>query len=229
MGSFDSPIGGRRIVGQPLREFDVPDGDDQPQAYAPQPGMNPRQRLGGFGPQQMPDLNAAMDFQSKLEAQEAEDFANVEREMKAAKEARRTGKIRLSEGAKRRIEMLIDMTRSTRDAEIGGNVYVFQTLSGEEMRSAILAASKFDGTVQSPYEIRRQLLSYSLTQVAGLSVSQFVGSNEHEAKLEMLDSLPEVLLQRLYDEYLILVRESSDKFAIKSQADVQEVIEDLKK
>jgi hypothetical protein len=97
------------------------------------------------------------------------------------------------------------------------------------MREAIMAAAEFDGTVQSPFEIRRQLLARSLVQVAGLDVAQFVGSNELGARLELIDDLDEALLNRLYDEYLEMVRESREKYTIKSEQDAKEVVEDLKK
>jgi hypothetical protein len=37
------------------------------------------------------------------------------------------------------------------------------------------------------------------------------------------------LLGRLYDEYLEMVKEARDKYAIKNETDAQEVMEDLKK
>jgi len=149
--------------------------------------------------------------------------------MKVAREAKRTGKDRLNEGARRRIEMLIGMTRTTRTSEIDGNVFVFQTLQAKEMRDAITAAAAFDGSVQSPFEIRRQLLARSLTQVAGVDIDQFIGSTILADKLIFIEELDEALLNRLYDEYLKLIQEARNKFAVKTEADVKEVVEDLKK
>lgn len=221
MPNFESPIGNKRFAGQQLRELDVPDESGPP--IVPSGG-----RLGGYAP---PDIDAAISYQEQLDSRSDEDrhMLEVERQMRAARDAKRTGKVRLNDGAKRRIEMLLGMTRTTREVDIAGNVFGFQSLRAEEMRQAIIAAAEFDGTVQSPFEIRRQLIARSLTRVAGLDIHQFIGSNELDAKLQFVDELDEALLNRLYDEYLALAKESKDKFAIKSDADAQEVVEDLKK
>jgi hypothetical protein len=125
--------------------------------------------------------------------------------------------------------MLLEMTRSNREVDLNGNVFILQTLRSKEMREAMMAASEFDGTVQSPFEIRRQLLSRSLISLAGIEFAQFVGSDSLEAKLELIDSLDEAILNRLFDEYSALVRESRDKYAIKTDEVAKEVAEDLKK
>jgi hypothetical protein len=139
------------------------------------------------------------------------------------------GKERLGDGAKKRIEMLIGMTRHTHSAEIDGNIYNFQTLKSKEMRDALTAAAEFDGSVQSPFEIRKQLLARSLTQVAGVAIEQFIGDDSLDAKLLFIDELDDTLLNRLYDEYLILAREAKEKYSIKTSEEAKEVIEDLKK
>jgi hypothetical protein len=178
-------------------------------------------------------MNAIRDFQNKMQfgnPDGEEDPNDIERDFKQAREIKKSnGKERLNEGAKRRIEMLIKMTSDSREVDINGNIFILQTLRSKEMREAIMAASEFDGTVQSPFEIRRQLLARSLSQIAGVDASQFVGSNDLESKLAFVDELGESLLNRLYDEYLILVKESREKYSIKNDADVKEVLEDLKK
>lgn len=224
MPKFESPLGTKTFAGQPMREFDVPDEND--------PGMNPVMSRRGpalHGSQLPTDIDAAIAFQQRMNQESPEEVAEIERSMREARDARRSGKVRLNEGARRRIEMLVGMSRTTRDFEIDGNKYSLQTLSSKEMRTAILEASAFDGSVQSPFEVRRQFLAYSLTQVAGLDIVQFVGTNDMAAKLELIDSLDEALLNRIYDEYLTMVNEARVKYTIKSEEDVKEVMEDLKK
>jgi hypothetical protein len=213
MPEFKSSLSSKSFQGQQLREFDVPNENDR--SYnAP------------------PNMAAIKDFQNKMygEEQYEQDPNEVERQIKEAREAKRTGKERLNDGARRRIEMLIGMTRTTREVELlEGNVFVLQTLRSKEMREAIMVAAEYDGTVQSPFEIRRQLLARSLVQVAGVEVAQFVGSNTLEARLTLVDDLDESLLNRLFDEYQKMVDEARDKFSIKTSLDAQEVVEDLKK
>lgn len=223
MPKFRSPLGDKDFQGQTLREFDVPDESE----------AVPAMRMHGpalHGPQDPVDIRSAMEFAERSQRQRSpEEDAEIERQIRAAREAKRSGRERLNDGAKRRVEMLLDMTRSVREADLNGNVFVLQTLRSKEMREAMMAASEFDGTVQSPFEIRRQLLSRSLTSIAGVEFAQFVGSDSLDAKLELIDSLDEAVLNRLFDEYSALVNDSREKYALKNEKDVKEVAEDLKK
>ena len=239
MPNFESPIGNKKFSSPALREIDVPDESEyyQDQDNVPMQPVNREQanaiaRRRTMLPNMQPmDEQSIREFQNRMQNVDVSerDSGDIEREIKEARQARKTGKERLSEGAKRRIEMLLNMTRNTREVVIAGNTFVFQTLPGKEMRAAIMAASEFDGTVQSPFEIRRQLLARSLCQIAGVDVEQFVGSTSLEARLTLVDELDEPLLNRLYDEYLELVKETRGKYAVKNEADVKEIIDDLKK
>ena len=228
MTKFDSPLGSKSFPNVPMKDLQVPDESDQ--EYE---NMAPVMRRRGpalHGPQPSVDIAAALAFQQRMNAEEhAEDLATVEKQVKGAREQKRSGKERLSESAKRRIEMLLEMTHDRHKAKIGENEFVFKTLTSIETREAIVAAAEFDGTVQSPFEIRRQFLARSIIEIAGIEIAQFIGSNSLEARLELIDSLGESILNRLYDEYSIMVKESRDKFAIKSPEEVQEVFDDLKK
>ncbi len=204
MPQFESTLGAKGFSGNSgLREYDVP--DESP-------------------------YTEDRDFTNRMHMEKSDtELAKMEQEIKAAKEARRTGKERLNEGAKRRIEMLLGMTKLTRSVELDGNIYSFQTLRSQDMREVYILAAQFDGTVQFPYEIRRQSVARSLTQIAGLEVVQFLGDNSLESRLAFLDQLPEPFVQRLFVEYQELVKESNDKYAVKTEAEMREVVEDLKK
>ena len=200
MAEFNSPLGSKKFGGQQMRQFDIPD-------------------ESGYSNESIKQLQQQME----------QDTTEIEKEIRAAKEAKRTGKERLNEGAKKRIEMLIGMIRTTKNVDIEGNEFVFQSLKSKEFRDAVMAAAVFDGTIQSPFEIRRQFLARSLTHVAGVEVEQFLGSVDFESKLAFIDQLDEALLNRLYDEYLSLAQEAKDKFSIKTDEEAAQVIEDLKK
>jgi hypothetical protein len=213
---FDSPIGNKKFAGAPLRELDVPDESDHP-------------HVASKMDEEIQNMRMQREHEAMAQKIQERDTSEVEREIRAAREAKRTGKERLNDGAKRRIEMLIGMTRSTREANIDGNVYIFQTLKAKEMREAILAASEFDGTVQSPFEIRRQFLARSITHIAGVEFELFIGANDLETKLLFIEELDDALLNRLYDEYVLLSRDARDKYSIKTVDEAKGVTEDLKK
>jgi len=225
MPSFESPLGKKSFPGQPLKEFTIPDESE----------VAPVQRARAHAPHmgQAAQTNYNIDSQYQnlqpIPAMSIEEEMEMEKELRAARQAKVSGKERLNDGAKRRIEILLNMVRTTREANILGQVFRLQSLTGQEMRDAIMLAAEYDNTVQSPFEIRKQLLARSLTHVAGTEIEQFIGDRSLQSKFELLDNLDESLLNRLFDEYSLLVAEAKSKFAIKNEEDVKEVIEDLKK
>lgn len=224
MPKFESPLGNKQFAGQPMKEFDVPDesGYTPPQSHS----HHPNQQNYVLDEAALRDFNARMNPTAVSKQREISD---VEKQVREAKNARRLGLERLSDGAKKRIEMLLGMTKLTRTVDIDGNQYVLQTLRSRETREALVAAAEFGGTVQFPYETKKQFLGRALIQVAGIDIEQFLNSNELEARLEFVEDMDHSLALRLYKEYVILSEESEKKYAIKTEAEVKEVVEDLKK
>lgn len=229
MPSFDSPIGKKSFAGTQMREFDVPDDS----GYSNQPPMENGEPVVRRRPQPQVNPDAIRDFQARIQREQMptyeQDPAEVEREVRQARADRKAGRERLSDGAKRRIEMLVGMTRSTREVQIEANSFMLNTLKSKEMREAFMVIVDFEGTVQGPFEMRRQFLARALTHVAGVEITQFLGSDELEARLQFIDELDESLLNRLYDEYLTLVKDAKAKYTLKNEEDVKEVLSDLKK
>ncbi len=215
MPNFESPIGKKTFAATPMRNFDVPDESEY------------------VGPSPI-DHQSIREFQSRMsqqfpENQERKHVSDVEREIREAREAQRTNREKMSDGAKRRIEMLLGMTQTSRQVDIEGNTFTLRSLKSKEVREAIFQASQFDGTTHGPYEVRKQFVARSLTQVAGLEIEQFLGSNTLETKLAFIDELDDSLLARLYEEYMILNNSSKEKYSIKNEQELKEVVEDLKK
>lgn len=225
MPKFDSPIGSKQFQGQPMREVSVSDdsGYDQPP---------PRQMRHIHEPMPEFDERSMREFQSQMQqppGPSIREMSELEKNIHAAKKAKREGKERLSEGARRRIEILIGMTRLTKDVEVGGQMYKLQTLTSQELRDAVVATAEFDGSVQFIFENRKQLLARAVTVVAGVPIDQFLHSDELEAKLEFIELIDHALLHRLYSEYVSLVQEAQTKYSPKTEEQAKEVVEDLKK
>lgn len=152
----------------------------------------------------------------------------TEEEFLALKKSKAGGG-RLSEAAKKRIEVLCNMSRLTKEVDIDGNIFILKSLKSKEMREAIAAASKFDGSVELPFETRKQLLIRSISHVAGHELSTFLGDSSVEAKLEFIEELDHEVLVKLYNEYLTLSKEITERYYIKTESDAQEVVDNLKK
>ncbi len=233
MAHFESPLGNKtsRNQSQLMREISIPDEEqysqerqfhqERNQEHQQEQSVNPLFRKR----QTMPTLS-----ESDLERfQEPQDQAQIEREIKEARKDKLSGKERLNEGAKRRIEILLNMTKVTQDVSIDGTIFVLQTLPSKFMREAIMVASEYDGTVQSPFEVRRQFLARSLISIGGVDFEQFIGSNSLDVKLEFIDELGEQLLNKLYSSYMSMVEKAKERYSIKTEAEAKEIVEDLKK
>lgn len=223
MPSFESPITSRKFTAQPLRDLDIPDES----GYTQQSQNRQPQQYGT--PMNAQEFEA---FRSRMNGSDDgnDNLAEVEQEIAQARKQKAQGKVPLNEGARNRIEMLLGMTRQTREVKFDeNNVYVLRSMTGKEYRDAIKAASAFDGTVESPFEIRVQMVARSLFKVAGIPVDQFLGTSTLEARLGFVEELDDVLINRLFDEYSILKKECQEKYGLNTLEQVQEVAEDLKK
>lgn len=158
-----------------------------------------------------------------------QEVLNYEHQIKEAKQAKNSGRERLSVGARQRIEMLCNISRMHKDVDIDNTKFVLQTLKGKEQREVWVAAAELQNTVQFPFELRKQTLARSLTQVADTDIDLFLNSSTIESKLEFVDELDEEVLNKLYSEFNKLVDETKSKYSIKSDKDAAAVVEDLKK
>lgn len=239
MPSIKSDLTNKNFAAGGMRQFDVPDDSEgyEDQGAPDIAELNKRMAERGLPPVDETTIRQMYAMQQgggggnrpKAPQPSLDDLQEKERIIKEARVAKMHGKVRLNEGARRRVEMLCGLTRSTRTADLDGQKFSLRTLKNKEMREALLTASQFDGTVESPFEIRKQLLARSLYEIAGTEASLFLGDPSLEAMFEFLDEIDETLLTRLYSEYLLLVDDAGKKFSIKSEADAKEVVEDLKK
>jgi len=136
---------------------------------------------------------------------------------------------KLSDGAKRRIEMLCGMVRNTRQVEVLGNQYELRTLKSKEVLDALLSVSKLDGTISLPFQTRKEFLARSLVKVAGTDINLFLGSDSIQSRIDFLDELEEPLIERLYREYTLLVNEVNASYGLNDPQVTEGVHEDIKK
>lgn len=228
MSGFDSPLGKKSFGAPQMREFNVP--DESGYAGPPMENDEPVVRR-----RPTPQVNADQirDFQAKMQREQMpeydEDAAEIERQIRQARKEKISGKSRLDDGAKRRIEMLLGMTRSYRRVEVGDVTFDLQTLKSKEMRESLMVAAEYDGTIQGPFELRRQLLARSISKISDIDFANFIGTTDIEGKLQFIDAMYEPLISRVYEEYLALAKEAREKYSIKTAQEAKEVLEDLKK
>lgn len=227
MPKIESTITNKQIKGPGMRDLSVPDesGYTQP-PQAPQ-HRHFNQEMPQFDPQAMREFEAGM--QPSRPTVPMKELNDDEMRILELKKAKREGKERLSDGAKRRIEMLIGMTRLTKDIEIEGQQYKIQTLSSREFRDALTATAEFDGTVEFLFENRKQIMARALVIIAGVEINQFLNSYDLQDKLDFIELMDHALLLRLFTEYSTLSQEAQSRYSLKTDEQVKEVLADLKK
>jgi len=227
MPTIKSDLTNKSFDGNQMMQFDVSD-ESQEMPSDEIDALNRRMAERGLPPLDENTINQMYKHQNK-QVNNQNDLSTTERAVKEARIAKATGKTRLNDGAKRRVEALCGIMRSTKSVDIEGNIFSLRTLKTKEMREALLEASKFDGTVESPFEIRKQLLARSLYEIAGADATLFLGDSSLYAMFEFLDEQDESLLVRLFSEYSQLANSADKRYSIKNDVDAKEVIDDLKK
>jgi hypothetical protein len=233
----DESASSRQISGDINIDFDAVDALMKERNMPPvdrqtmQSQFNARQaaKRRGFSDQEAAEMD---QHRQQMARGLSEDELEVERQMQEARQARQaklSGKERLSPGAKQRIEMLCEMSRAKREVSLDGNLYVLQNLKGKEQQEIWVAAAEKQNTVEFPFELRKQTLARALARVADTNLDLFLGTSEMEAKLDFIDLLPEEILNKLYREFNELVDEVKEKYSIKTEKEAAEVVNDLKK
>lgn len=152
----------------------------------------------------------------------------IEMEIKKIKQQKNNPE-KLNNFSRKRLDILIGMSKLYRKVDIDGVVFELQSLSSKDLREAYIETSKFNETFQFSYELRRQILSRSIIKIGELDIHDFIGDYEYDSILELIDNLGDSFLNRLFNEYEILNKEVSSKYAIKNENDMKEVVDDLKK
>lgn len=136
---------------------------------------------------------------------------------------------KLSNFSRKRLDILIGMSKLNREVIIDDVAIELQSLSSKDLREAYVITSKFNETVEFSYELRRQILSRSIIKIAGIDIYDFIGDYNYDTVLELVDNLGDSFLNRLFEEYQILNKEVNSKYTIKNEKEMKEVVEDLKK
>lgn len=225
MAGIKSDITNKQFASSGFTELEVPD-ESQEVSEAELQAMNAHLASRGFPP--IGGQVQGRPVEARKPASD-ESLEELESKMAVARKAKVTGRVRLTDSAKRRVEILCGLFKNTKEVDIDGNVFVLKVLKGKEIKQALVEASAFSGSVELPFETRKQFLARSLSQVAGTDIEMFLGDNSLEARLEFIEELDEPVLGALYGGYLTLVEESNKKYAIKTEDEAKEVTSDLKK
>lgn len=135
---------------------------------------------------------------------------------------------RLSDLARKRVGILANLTRLEKTVKIENYEFIITSLKTKEYKDAIVSLLGLTA-LEEPFELKKQILARAIKTIDGLTIAEILGSNNFEDHLLFIDELGEYLSSRLYNEYLTLKNEISEKYSIKNEVDAKEVVEDIKK
>lgn len=132
-----------------------------------------------------------------------------------------------------RINYLIGIGRKTIDVPVGDVVFTLRTLKTREMRDALVAANDFETkTFEHYYNLRNYTMAFALTAVDNMSLDLVLGIkdlNPNNVIDYLLDEMDDVVLDYLYEKFLKLHNDQKNLFIIKTENELKEVTEDIKK
>jgi hypothetical protein len=162
----------------------------------------------------------------------SEETARIEAEMSALRRQKTSGNIPISSFGRERMEYLAGLGRIKKDVTVQGGdhptVFSLRTLKAREMREAVRAVTNVP-KLEIVFEARRQELAYAIYRIDGVPIDQVLGTEDFEARLEWVEDLDLSLQKYLHAELGAMDNQARDNFAIKTDAQLKEVIEDAKK
>lgn len=219
MPGFDSNNFKKNIPSnqKPMREFTV---------GAPEEG---EVRQYSFGPNAQTGSSAQAPAQSYAQQPEFSP-AEIEEQIKEARR-QKLAPNRIGDEAKKRVEILANIGRLTKDVNIGGFSFTLRTLKAKETKEAALATFSTSITqLEASYEARKQQLARSIFKIDGEDIEVILGSrNLNDVMSFIEDQLEDVVVEKLWNDYVALKDEARVKYGITTNKDAQEVAEDLKK
>lgn len=198
--------------------------------YAKKPVDQPPTKLREFnvgGPEDETEGNmgpAMFNHQTphELSAAEREELQRMRKE--ATSKAPRIG-----DHARKRIELLANIGRLSKDVDIEGIVFSIRTLKTKETREATMSIFECKNDADAAFEIRRQTLARAINQIDGQDLELALGGSDFGLKLDLIDGMEDVVVGKLYNAFNDLRQEARTKYGLDSEQQAKEVVDDLKK
>ncbi len=154
------------------------------------------------------------------------DYATQVREehLAPAREAQK----RTTPDAKKRLDLLLGIGRTTKDVMIEGYKFTLRSLKSSEMKEIVTAASKVQGT-EFMFEMRTQTLARSLVKIEDQPIELIIDNNTLEARLYYIEECEDHIVHILYTAYTDMIKENQEKYGVKNEKEAQEVLDQVKK
>lgn len=136
---------------------------------------------------------------------------------------------KMGDHAKKRVEILANIGRLTKDVEVEGITFGLRTLKTKETRDATMSIFECKNDADAAFEIRRQTLARAINQIDGQEIELALGSDDFALKLSLIDDMEDTIVTKLYNSFNELRQEVRVKYGLETEAQAKEVVEDIKK
>lgn len=193
----------------------------------PRPPQQPLREFGAIGAPE--DFQAPETSHRQFGGQEMAMEMTPEEEEQLRQARREKMNPPINPQAKTRVEMLADIGKLTKEVPINDHTFTLRTLKSREQKAVYLSLVDATNRVDEAYNLKLYSLAHSLSHIDGQSVEMMVGKKTLQEKLSILEELEESTTDRLWTAFQELKASSESQFAVKTDEDVQEVREALKK
>lgn len=131
------------------------------------------------------------------------------------------------EGAKKRLEFLLGISRLGEDVEVDNVSFSIRSLKARETQEVIEAIMSIQLSAIQAFEMRAHTMARAIYAIDGQDISVVIGSNKIEDRVNFVKELDESLLNYLYDRYTKMIQLNNKRFELGTEE--QEVIENVKK
>lgn len=135
----------------------------------------------------------------------------------------------IGEHAKKRVEILANIGRLTKDVEVEGIIFSLKTLKAKEAKEVMVSLANCISEADAAFELRRQTLARAIYQIDHQDIDLALGGNTLQLKLDLIDDMEDAIVSKLSDEYSALRKVVRDKYNLETEAQVKEVADDIKK
>ena len=136
---------------------------------------------------------------------------------------------KISPIAKERIEILTGLGRLHDDVEFDGVVFSLQSLKAGEMQQVVRLTMEAQSGTDSYFIGRNQVLARAIYKIDGQDVALQLGNATFEARIQWIEDMEDSLVEYLHGKYLAMVQKNKSKFAVETEEQMREVVEDVKK
>lgn len=132
----------------------------------------------------------------RINEQEAQELRNFSRETAAAKKNERPPQKAVS-----RLEVLVGIGRLTTEVKIDNVKFCLRSLKNKEVRDVINRSLGEENSFNQTMVLRNSTLAYSLFEIEGDSISNYIGDDDFESRVELIEEFSSNTVDELWKAY----------------------------